>query len=283
MIRMTLFTLLAIFAGLATAADLPRHQPVPGGVAVIELSPATEPRPEARFDERRVMVAKQDGRWYAVVGLSLGMEPGKYGLTATFEDEARHYMLLVEPHEYESQYITLDNERMVNPYADDLDRIRAERVRQDKSLASFSPIADPATQFILPVDAPQSSSFGLRRFFNEQPRSPHSGIDLAAGAGTPILSPARAIVLDTGNFFFNGNTVFLDHGQGLVTMYCHMSEISVEPGDVVEQGEAIGKVGATGRVTGPHLHWGVSLNDVRVNPWLFMPEALRIATLGEAE
>ncbi|HEX7031035.1 MAG TPA: peptidoglycan DD-metalloendopeptidase family protein [Gammaproteobacteria bacterium] len=279
-----LFVLLAALAvsGVA-AAGLPRHQPVPGGIAVVDLGPATEARPEARFEDRRVMVAEQDGRWFAVVGLPLGIEPGKHGLTATFDGEARHYMLLVEPHEYESQYITLKNKRMVNPYADDLDRIRAERVRQDKSLASFSPIADPATQFILPVEAPQSSSFGLRRFFNEQPRSPHSGIDLAAGAGTPIRAPARAIVLDTGDFFFNGNTVFLDHGQGLVTMYCHMSEISVAAGDVVEQGAVIGKVGATGRVTGPHLHWGVSLNDVRVNPWLFLPEAVRIATLGEEE
>lgn len=271
MIRQILFLALVLLAGTAAAAELPRHQPVPGGVAVIELGPATAARPEVRFDGRQVMVAKQDGHWYAVIGLALGTEPGKYGLTATFDGQAQHYTLLVQPHEYESQYITLKNKRMVNPYADDLDRIRAERVRQDKSLASFSPIADPATRFILPVEAPQSSSFGLRRFFNEQPRSPHSGIDLAAAKGTPILAPARAIVLDTGNFFFNGNTVFLDHGQGLVTMYCHMSEIAVSPGDVVEQGAVIGKVGATGRVTGPHLHWGVSLNDVRVNPWLFLP------------
>lgn len=271
-----IFLLSLLLAGNAVAADLPRNQPVPGGVAVIELGLSSEPRPEAVFQGHPVMVAAADGKWHAVVGLPLGIEPGKYPLDVRGQSSAQHYTLLVAPHEYESQYITLDNDRMVNPYAKDLERIRAERVRQDESLAAFTPVDDPATSFILPVEAPQSSAFGLRRFFNKEPRAPHSGIDLAATTGTPIRAPARAIVLDTGNFFFNGNTVFLDHGQGLITMYCHMSEIDVKPGDVVEQGQTIGKVGSTGRVTAAHLHWGVSLNDERVNPWLFLPENTRI-------
>lgn len=272
--RVFLGCLLLVASGAALA--LPRHLPVPGGVAVIELGSAGQPRPQATFRDRPVMVVAENGRWHAVVGLPLSIDPGRYGLEVTSEKQAQHYSILVEPREYEEQHITLENKRMVNPYADDLDRIRAERVRQDESLEHFSPIASPATEFILPVEAPQSSAFGLKRFFNEQPRSPHSGIDLAAPAGTPIRAPARAIVLDTGDFFFNGNTVFLDHGQGLVTMYCHLSEISVEAGDVVEQGESIGKVGATGRVTAAHLHWGVSLNDVRVDPWLFLPGGTRL-------
>ncbi|HEX7031311.1 MAG TPA: peptidoglycan DD-metalloendopeptidase family protein [Gammaproteobacteria bacterium] len=261
------FVLLAV----STAAiALPRHLPAPGGVAVIALAPASEPRPQATFQGRKVMVAAEDGQWHAVIGLPLGMDPGRYALRVERGEKTREREIVVEPREYAEQHITLKNKRMVNPYADDLERIRAERIRQDESLQHFSPIAQPATEFILPVEGPETSEFGLRRFFNEQPRSPHSGIDLAADTGAPIRAPARAIVLDTGDFFFNGNTVFLDHGQGLVTMYCHMSEIGVDPGDVVEQGEVIGKVGATGRVTGPHLHWGVSLNDVRVDPWLFI-------------
>ncbi len=257
------------FAAPSFAAELPRELSVPGGVAIVDLGPASAPRPQAVFKDRSVMVVESDDRWRAVVGLPLGTLPGTQTLRVGENDVAFE----VKDREYESQYLTLKNDRMVNPYAKDLERIQAERVRQDKSLANFSPIAEPATQFILPVEAPQSSAFGLRRFYNNEPRAPHSGIDLAAVMGTPIRAPARAIVLDTGSFFFNGNTVFLDHGQGLVTMYCHMSEISVAPGDVIEQGQEIGKVGATGRVTGPHLHWSVSLNDVRVDPWLFVEAA----------
>lgn len=260
---------LAPFPALA-AVELPDELPAPGGVAIVDIGQAGGERPTASFNGRPVMVLQQDGRYVAVVGIPLSIEPGEASLAVNGGE--RKVGFTVRDREYEEQYITLKNERMVNPYKDDLERIKRERIRQDESLESFSPVATPATRFILPVAGPQSSAFGLRRFFNNEPRNPHSGIDLVAPEGTPIKAPARGIVLDTGDFFFNGNTVFLDHGQGLVTMYCHMSDIDVEAGDVVKQGEVIGKVGATGRVTAAHLHWGVSLNDARVDPYLFLDE-----------
>ena len=163
---------------------------------------------------------------------------------------------------------------MVNPEKRDMVRIGKEQKRIRKALANWSPQPPKTLQLDLPVKAPVSSTFGLRRFFNNQPRKPHSGLDLAAAKGTPIKAPAGGRIIDTGKFFFNGNTVFIDHGEGLVTMYCHLSRIDVKPGQRVKRGEIIGAVGKTGRVTGPHLHWSVSLNDARIDPVFLLREPL---------
>jgi murein DD-endopeptidase MepM/ murein hydrolase activator NlpD len=127
-----------------------------------------------------------------------------------------------------------------------------------------------ALRFQAPVDGRRSGSFGLRRVFNGQARNPHSGMDIAAPTGTPVRAPAAGTVIDCGDYFFNGNTIWLDHGGGLLTMMCHLQTIEVAEGDGVEVGQRIASVGATGRATGPHLHWSVSLNRAMVDPALFI-------------
>ena len=119
----------------------------------------------------------------------------------------------------------------------------------------------------MPLDGVRTgTNFGRRRILNGQPRSPHSGLDLSAPAGTPVRAPQRGQVAFASELFFAGNTVILDHGLGLFTLYGHLESISVSLGDVVEPGATLGRVGSTGRATGPHLHWGMSVNAARVNP-----------------
>jgi murein DD-endopeptidase MepM/ murein hydrolase activator NlpD len=271
-IRISLFTVLLLaFLGEPLAAELPENSPVPGGIAVIKLDSQSEPV-KAYFQKQRVMLLKDAQNWYAIVGLPLSLKPGQYKLAYHTQQGKQHTQdFSVDTKRYAVQRISLKNKRMVNPTPADLKRIGKEAKIIHRALATWRATPQVNLNFEIPVDGRLSSPFGLRRFFNGQPRKPHSGLDIAADVGTPIKAPSSGIVLTTGNYFFNGNTVLLDHGQGLITMYCHMSRIDVKPGQHVERGEVIGAVGKTGRVTGPHLHWGVSLNDTMVEPHLFLP------------
>ncbi len=246
------------------------HTPVPGGIAAIRLPADADPA-SVRYEKRRVLIARQEDQTYAIVGLALGVEPGTHYLEA--RTRARKPLRLtfqVSDKTYETQHLTIEDKRKVNPEPRDLERINREQKRIEAALRHWTESTAVTLDFLKPADGPFSSPFGLRRYFNEQPRKPHSGLDIAAGEGAPIRAPAPGTVIDAGDFFFNGNTVFIDHGQGLITMYCHMSRIDVQPGQRVASGEPIGAVGKTGRVTGPHLHWSVSLNDARVDPLLFL-------------
>jgi murein DD-endopeptidase MepM/ murein hydrolase activator NlpD len=261
----------------AAAIDIPAMAAVPGGVALVEL-PASAAPVQASFNGQRVMVLRNGTAFAALVGLPLGLEPGTHRLVVRDASGKEFQQAFpVADKAYETQYITIKNKRMVNPEKRDLERIGREQKRIRRALATWNDSSPATLRFRLPVDGPLSSPFGLRRFFNEQPRKPHSGLDIAAEEGTPIWAPAGGTVVDTGDFFFNGNTVFIDHGQGLVTMYCHLSRIDVQPGQRLETGDVIGAVGKTGRVTGAHLHWGVSLNNARVDPTLFLDPTLAAA------
>ena len=264
-----------LYLSPAQALQLPENHPVPGGVAVVTLN-GYDSTAKAFYNNKPIMLipGKQD-TFTALVGLPLATKPGRHELIV--KDQAGNtekVSFRVTTRNYERQYITLKNKRMVNPEKRDMVRIGKEQQRIRKALASWSPKIPETLQLMLPVNGPVSSTFGLRRFFNDQPRKPHSGLDLAAPEGTPIKAPASGRVIDTGKFFFNGNTIFIDHGQGLVTMYCHLSHIDVKPGQPVSRGDIIGTVGKTGRVTGAHLHWSVSLNDARIDPAYLLREPL---------
>jgi murein DD-endopeptidase MepM/ murein hydrolase activator NlpD len=259
-------------AGVAAAPDLPRAAAVPGGVVMLPIEAPADARPVATLDGARAMVLRGEGRWLAVVGIPLSTRPGRQELVVGHGGKTERLAFEVAAKEYDVQKLKVAPGQ-VDLSKRDLERVDREKVRIRKALAGFSDRAPATLRLVQPVPGARSSSYGLRRFFNDQPRSPHTGMDIAAPTGTPILAAAAGTGADVGDFFFNGNTVLIDHGSGLVTMYCHLSRIDVEAGQAVSAGETIGAVGATGRVTGAHLHFGVTLNGTMVDPALFLPEA----------
>ena len=261
--RLAAIAILLAIGCLAQAAD---EGAWPGGIAFIDLGPATGTEPVVRYEGRRVLVMNQGARWLAAVGISLDAPTGRGtvilpdGATRAFDIGAHAYReqrLTVEP-----KYVELSEEQLA--------RVNREREIIDTALAAFRDVPLRSLNVSPPIDGPRSSSFGLRRFFNDEPRSPHKGMDIAASKGTPVHAARTGVVSATGDFYFNGNTVLIDHGQGLVTMYCHLSRVDVAVGDEVSTGQTIGAVGATGRVTGPHLHFGTYLNGNAVDPALLL-------------
>ena len=255
----------------AVLAALPQQSLVPGGVAVVDVGDAQAPAPAVTFNGRRVLTVRDGARWMAVVGMALSTKPGTVHLDVQpLQGAPRKLPLTIADKRYVEQRLKVAPGQ-VDLAPADLARVEVEQKRIRSSLDSFTDTKPVTLALRSPVQGPRSSSYGLRRVFNGQPRAPHSGMDIAAPTGTPIIAPADGVVLDGGEFFFNGGTLFLDHGSGFVTMYCHLSAWDVKPGDVVKAGEVIAKVGATGRVTGPHLHFGVTINGTMVDPALFLP------------
>lgn len=266
---------LFLLAAVSAAADepgLPRHSAVPGGIAVVPLDGfGPDTRPVAQLGDRRVVVLNSGGGWKAVVGIPLDAEPGELTLQLT-APESKTVAFKVEPKAYEEQRLTIKNKRMVEPTKKDLERIAKESTIINAAFGRFTEDLAATFNFVPPVKGVLSSPFGLRRFFNDQPRKPHSGLDFAAPKGTLIVAPAAGVVAAVGNYFFNGNNVIIDHGQGLLSMYSHLTRTYVKEGQKLDQGARVGTVGATGRVTGPHLHWTVTLNNARVDPLLFFSD-----------
>jgi murein DD-endopeptidase MepM/ murein hydrolase activator NlpD len=255
---------------LALAYDLPRESAVPGGVKLIRLETQGAAEPAVDIDGRRVMVIRDAGSWVAVVGIPLSAQLQPQHVIVHSGEGRQDIEFLVSDKQYASQSLKVAP-KQVNLSKADLERANRERVVIDRAMSTWSNTQPETLSLTQPVPGVRSSSFGLRRIFNGESRSPHSGMDIASPTGTPVLVPIAGTVVATGEFFFNGNAVFVDHGRGLISMYCHLSAIDVKPGQHVVAGTQLGLVGMTGRVTGPHLHWGLSLNRAWVDPALFLP------------
>ncbi|WP_431111568.1 peptidoglycan DD-metalloendopeptidase family protein [Variovorax paradoxus] len=248
----------------------PHASQVPGGVARLSLGPSAK-RPTAFSGDVPLLVLGDAIEWTALVGIPLAATPGDASIVVHPESGAeKQVAYTVEPKQYREQRLTVPP-RTVDLSPEDEARYERERAHLATVMATLTDLRpDASLQMRVPVPGRRSSSFGLRRVFNGQSRNPHSGMDIAAGTGTPVLAPLPGRVIDTGDYFFNGGTVWLDHGGGLLTMYCHLSRVDVKVGDVLKTGEQLAAVGATGRVTGPHLHWSVMLNRAMVDPALFI-------------
>ena len=267
------FGLFVLAFPLLAHASLPLSSNVPGGVAIIPLGSvsAGADTPQTWFGDQPVLVTSDHEQWYAVVGLSLDVTPGAHELRVKIGDVTKTLDFVVNAKDYPEQHITLADKSKVDLSAADEARAEREIAVIHELKHHWRAAQDTDLAFILPVEGELGSRFGLRRFFNEEPRSPHAGLDVAVDRGTPVKASAQGQVLAVDDYFFNGKTIFVDHGNGLITMYCHLERIDVKPGETVSKGQRIGLSGETGRATGSHLHWSVVLNGAMVDPELFIP------------
>jgi biotin carboxyl carrier protein len=265
-------TLATACPGFAATAQLPHASLVPGGVFIFPIqSLDRQAAPVVTLDGQRAMVLRSEGRWVAVVGLPLTEKPGHLTVVVRNGDAPETSVGFdITDKQYVTQSLKVAPGK-VDLSKEDEERANREGLHIKAIMATFTDTPPATLRLRQPIPGVRSSSYGMRRIFNNEPRSPHTGMDIAGPTGMPVKAPAVGRVIDTGNYFFCGNGVFIDHGEGLITMYCHLSEIDVKAGDSVTTGQVIAKVGATGRVTGPHLHFGVVLNGTSVDPALFLP------------
>ena len=281
---------LAVFATAALAVPpaappalspaLPLARSVPGGVALVALPGDSAAAPRAWFGEAPVLIVRQRHHWLAVIGIPLAQSAGPAELRVSSGETAAartatsdtRLSFTIKPWRYREQHLQVAPAQ-VELSAADLERVTREQTLIHAALATYSAVPPATVQLQSPVAGVRSSSFGLRRFFNGAARDPHSGMDIATAPGSLVRAAAAGTVLETGSYFFNGNSVLIDHGGGLITMYCHLQRISVSRGAQLAAGDPLGTVGATGRVTGAHLHFGVALNRAFVDPALFQRRA----------
>ena len=242
-----------------------KASPVPGGVAIIPIQ-GKKQVPTVTYRGEPVLMRRGAAGWVAVVGLPLSAKPGQDKI----EVDGHTVLFTIKPKRYPEQRVHLEDQRKVTPNAEDEARIAKEQLLIVPARKAWPEGLTPSLSFRQPTPGSLTASFGMRRIFNGVPRSPHSGLDIRAPQGQTVRAPAAGVVVLTGDFFFSGNSVFVAHGEGVVSLLCHLSKTSVKAGQTVQVGDVLGEVGMTGRASGPHLHWSLSLNNAWVDPWLFL-------------
>lgn len=258
-----------LLASACVVQAFPTQQAVPGGLVILPLASQNESMPTVYYAGERVTVVPQGNYWVALVGIPLNTEPGRQQLDVNLGGVQQTLSFKVQAKHYRTQGLRIKDKNKVEPDEDSSERILQEMALQ-KRLTKHYVGQVSSTEFICPVAGRDSGRFGLRRILNGQQRQPHSGMDIAAATGTPVKLVAPGRVIYTGNLFFSGNVVYVDHGGGLISMYAHLNQIKVKNGEVLEQGDYLGTVGSSGRATGSHLHWSVYLNGTAINPALFL-------------
>lgn len=237
----------------------------PGEVVVLTIDGATAPVGVRAFNVTWTAFPAGGHRWRALVGIDLGTKPGRYEVTVTSGGAQITRPLTVRARSFPTRRLTVDP-ALVNPPPDAQARIEREARELEAVWAGSPPDRLWSERFVRPVPDDANSAFGTHSIFNGEPRAQHGGADFLSPEGRPVTAPNAGRVVIAAARYFSGNTVVLDHGQGLFSLLAHLSEIDVKPGDLVPAGAVVGKVGATGRVTGAHLHWTVRLNGARVDP-----------------
>jgi murein DD-endopeptidase MepM/ murein hydrolase activator NlpD len=254
--------------------------PTQGGLLLVELRStglgvseikATWDGREIPFWQQPKNDEKSPDIWRALLGVDLTLKPETYALTVNAKNDSAEEIpcsatIDVKEGKFATESLKVAP-NFVQPDPEQLARAEAERERLRAIFATVTPERLWGGRFRYPLAGiTTGGNFGKRRILNGQPGSPHSGVDFPAPAGTPVYAAQRGRVVLAEPLYFSGNTVILDHGLGLYTLYAHFESITVQPGDVVDTGGLLGKVGATGRVTGPHLHWGATVNRARTDP-----------------
>ncbi len=237
---------------------LPTH-PYPGAPLLLkDLPPGVQ---KVRFLGKEFGVFSLNGKRMALLAVPLGIKPGEYTLVYA----RTRQVVRIFPHRYPTEYLKVPSKMVSYPPAI-LTRVKREIRLIKEKVAVFTPQAYFSRPFIWPLHTRVTSPFGLRRFFNGEPRSPHGGIDLAAPMGTPVHAANSGRVVLARSLYLPGKTILIDHGLGIYTIYAHLSRFEVREGQWVKRGEVIGLSGSTGRVTGPHLHFGCYVEGVKIDP-----------------